>query len=241
MGFRKFGVLMLGLGIVAGWARGSITYQTSQANFTSQATVTDGLTVSSLITFTGALTELAGSGVANDEYIDLTTGVEFLAFSSNGLTHEAFASVSGGILNTAAGQGDSIEVMFPSGVDYGFAFNFTTASSTGDNLCVDTSTATFSTCASGGTSIAQNGSGFIGALNDSPTPAPLVAVWLHPQSGSPGTDLQSFDVATQSQTSDTPEARTMVLIGSGLIVINLLRRRQKTRGMARRQASDQFA
>jgi len=233
MGFRRFGVFMLALGIVAGWARGSITYQTSQASFTTQATVTDDLTVSSLITFTGTLTELAG--VANDEYIDPTTGIEFLAFSQSGSTHEAFASTSGNVLQTAAG--DSIEVIFPSSVDYGFAFNFTTTS-TFETLCVDTSTGSFGTCASGGTTITSGNSGFIGALNDNPTPAALVSLWLHPQGGADDeTSLQSFDVATQ----DTPETATKVLIGSGLIVINLLRRRRKTREKARRRAADQCA
>jgi hypothetical protein len=218
---HKFGILILGLGVIAGSARASITYSTTQANFNNKATTNDGLTVSSPITFTGALTELGGSGVADDEYIDPTTGVEFLAFNSSGSSNVAFASVTSGVLNTQAGLGSSIEVIFPTGVDYGFAFNFTTAWSGGENLCIDPNT-TFNSCASGGTYIASGGSGFIGAINDNPTPAPLTSVWLAlSASGSAGTDLQNFEVA------GVPEGSTNLLIGSGLIGIYLLHRRRR--------------
>lgn len=226
--FRRYGVFILGLGMMAGSARATITYQTSLATFGTQASVTDGLTVSSPITFAGALTETAG--VANDEYIDPTTGVEFIAFNGSGTTNEAFASVTGGVLNTVAASGDTIEVLLPTSVDYGFGFNFTTAYYEGVSLCVGTGPATFGNCLSGGTYIAQNGSGFVGAINDYlAPPAPLTAVWLNPQSGfsSPaGTDLQSFEVATEAADT-TPEGSTNLLIGSGLIGLYWLRRRRR--------------
>lgn len=227
---HRFGIFMLGLGVIAGSARATITYSASQAAFGPQATVTDGLTLSSLITFTGALCSTAGTcanGVIGDEYIDPTTGLEFLAFNGSGTTNEAFASVTDGVLYTAANQGDAIEVIFPTGVDYGFAFNFTTTSS-GDNLCIDTSSASFNSCPSGPTFVMSGNSGFIGALNDSPTPAPLTAVWLAlSASGSAATDLQSFEVATQSAQTATPEGSTSLLIGSGLIALTFLRRRRR--------------
>lgn len=192
--------------------------------------MTDGLTLSSLITFTaGNLTTTAG-GPTNDEYLDPTTGIEFLAFDGSGTTNEAFASVASGVLNTVASSGDTIEVIFPTGVDYGFAFNFTTAYSSGVDFCVDTSPGTFGACSSGGTYIGQNGAGFIGALNDyMAPPAPLTAVWLNPDPGfsiMAGTDLQSFEVATQAG-DDAPEGSTNLLIGSGLIGIYLLHRRRR--------------
>jgi hypothetical protein len=239
MVLRNIGIIVLGLGAMAGMARGSTTYQGSQLTFASQATTTDGLTLSSLITFTGTLTELAGTSVPGDEYLDPTTGVEFLAFNGAGMANVAFASVSGGKLSTQ--NGDAIEVIFPSGVDYGFAFNFTTAYSF-ETLCVDASPASFPSCA-GSAFITSGNSGFIGALNDNPTPAaPLVSLWLHPQSAGPDTDLQSFEVATQAAGPPAvPETRTMLLIGSGLILIHQLRRRQKKNGTALPQAADRFA
>jgi hypothetical protein len=239
MVLRNIGIIVLGLGAMAGMARASVTYQASQSSFASQATTGDGLTLSSLITFTGGLTEVGG--VANDAYLDPTTGVEFLAFNGSGSGHVAFASASGGILNTVSGLGDAIEVVFPSGIDYGFAFNFTTTSSF-ETVCVDTSPATFGNCASNGTTITSGNSGFIGALNDNPTLAPLVSLWIHPQSGAPDTDLQSFEIGTQADAPPAvPETRTMLLIGSGLILIHQLRRRQKKNGTALPQAADRFA
>jgi hypothetical protein len=231
MVLRKIGIFILGLGAVAGSARGSTTYQASQISFASQAT-TDGLTLSSLITFTGTLSEVGG--VANDAYLDPTTGVEFLAFNQSGSANVAFASVSGGTLNTVQ-LGDAIEVVLPSGVDYGFAFNFTTTYSPLETLCVDTSLP--GSCASGGTSIGPGGSGFVGALSA----APLVSLWLH-TGGSADTDLQSFEIGTQAAGPPAvPETRTMLLIGSGLILIHQLRRRQKKNGTTLPQAADRFA
>jgi hypothetical protein len=233
MAFRRFvgryGVFMLGLGMMAGSARATITYQTSLATFGTQASVTDGLTVSSPITFTGSLCSTAPScanGVIGDEYVDTTTGIEFLAFNGSGSSNVAFASVTGGVLNTTAGLGDSIEVIFPTSVDYGFAFNFTTAWSF-ETFCIDTTTA-FSNCASGGTSISSGNSGFIGAINDNSTPAFMPTIWLAlGTSGSAGTDIQSFEVATQSAQSAVPEGPTNLLIGSGLSALYWLHRRRR--------------
>ena len=157
-------IFILGFTAIAIPAKASLSFEASQSTFTNQATTTDGLVVSSLFTFTGSLTQFGS--VANDEYIDLTTGVEFIAFNGTGTANKAFAPISGGDLNTVASQGDAIEVILPAGT-YWLAFNFTTVFSSGDNLCVDT---TVSGC-SGGAFIAQNGSGFVGTLNDNPTPA----------------------------------------------------------------------
>jgi hypothetical protein len=223
-----FTIFILGLAAAVVPACASLTYQASQTSFSNQATVTDGLTLTSLITFTGTLTELP-STTANDEYIDPTTGVEFLAFNSTGTTHKAFASVSGGDLNLPASSGDSIEVILPTGT-YGFAANFTTTFSPYESLCMDVSTSTFSTCASGGTVTFANTSGFVGTLDDNPTPATFTTIWLHPQSsGSAGTDLQSFEIAElpADPSSGAPDPATMLTLGAGLIFLALLRRRPR--------------
>jgi len=74
-------------------------------------------------------------------------------------------------------------------VDFGFAFNFTT-SSTFISLCEDV---VLGGC-SGNAVVTTNVSGFIGAINDIPTPAALTSLWLGPQSSGAIT-LQSLDVA----------------------------------------------
>jgi|HubBroStandDraft_1064217.scaffolds.fasta_scaffold219639_1 hypothetical protein len=223
----RYGVLVLGLGLLSGSAQATISYQASQPSFSTKATVTDGLILSSLITFTaGNLTTInaIACGCSDDEYIDPTTGIEFLAFNGSGTSNVAFASVTGGVLNTAANQGDSIEVIFPTGVDFGFGFTFATTFSSGDNLCVGT---TLGNC-SDNPFASQSGSAFVGALNDNPTPTSLSAIWLFPLNGaSPNTDIQSFEVATQTTQSATPEVPTLILIGAGLVVFRLLRRRRR--------------
>ncbi len=219
MSIQKLCFFTLGLALAASPALATISYQSSQAAFASKAVTTDSLFVSSLTTFTGIL---ATDGVVSgDEYVDATTGIEFIAFNGSGSSQVAFSSVSGGVLNTTVGAGNAIEVVFPSSTDYGFAFNFTTASGTGVTVCVDLSPGTFSNCALGGTFVSQNGTGFIGGINDGGSLAPLTTLWIHPQNGASGaTDLQSFEVATQG--SATPETSTMLLIGSGLVAISAL-------------------
>ena len=205
------------LGLTAATFR--LTYYSSQSTFENQATVTDVLTVSSLITFTGTLSEFGS--VLNDEYIDPLTGVEFIAFDSTGTTNKAF-TVSGGDLNTPSG--DSIEVILPAGT-YGIGAYFTTTASNGETVCMDPTPSVFSSCSSGGTFIANGGSGYVGTLNDNPTPAPMTTIWLN-QLTSSNIDLTSFEIATQGE-SQAPDPATWLTLGSGLILVAALRRRTR--------------
>jgi hypothetical protein len=216
----------LGLSAAIVPAHASLTYYCSNgcngttAQFTTQATVTDSLSLSSLIDFTGTLTQFGS--IANDEYIDAITDVEFIAFNSTGTTNKAF-TVSGGNLNLPTGLGYSIEVILPADT-YGIGINFTTAFSNGDTQCLDPTTSAFSSCASGGTFIANGGSGFVSALNDNPTPAPFTTIWLNAQNAGSGAspNLESFEIVTQAE---TPEAATGLTLGAGLVLISLLHRR----------------
>lgn len=214
----RFLISILGLACAVVPARAGLSYQSTSSSFSNQATVTDGLLVSSLITFSAA--DLTTDGfAANDEYIDITDGIEFFAFNSNGTTHESF-TVSGGALHTASGSGDSIEIVFTSPID-GLGLNLTTGWSSGDNVCEGTSV----TDCSGNVFISQNGSGFMGALNDNPGPASaLPTLWLHVLSGSADTDIQSFEFADPAP---VPEIRTMLTLGFGLVALGLLRSRRK--------------
>jgi hypothetical protein len=219
MNMTRLTIFILGLTAAVVPARASVSYQSSQTTFTTQATVTDNLTVSSLTTFTGVLSQFGS--VANDEYIDPTTGVEFIAFNNSGTANKAFSSVSGGILSTAADQGDDIEIILPAGV-YGFAFNFTTTFPSGDNVCVDV---TVNGCSGGPYFSPESGTAFAGALSDG---AALTTIWIHPTTEQ-DTDLQSFEIATQGD-AEAPEVATMLMLGSGLIFIALLRRRTRLFG-----------
>jgi hypothetical protein len=227
---------ILGVAALVTPARASLTYYCTNgcgnpaSDFATEATVTDGLVLTSLIDFTGTLSQFGT--VANDEYIDSTTGVEFIAFNSNGTANETF-SVSGGQLNTVADNGDTIEIILPADT-YGVAVNFTTTFPSGETLCMDPSTATLSSCDSGGTHIASGGSGFVGTLNDNPTPATMTTIWLNPlNDGSADTNLTSFEIATQASESEAPDAATGLTLGTGLVLISLLHRR--TRSLRSRQ------
>jgi hypothetical protein len=216
MTLARLTIFILGLTAATIPARASLTYYSSQSTFENQATVTDALTVSSLITFTGTLSEYGS--VANDEYIDLTTGVEFIAFNGTGTTNKAF-TVSGGVLNTPAG--DTIEIILPAGT-YGVGTYFTTTDSNGETVCMDPTTSVFNSCYSGGTFIPNGGSGYVGTLNDNPTPATMTTIWLN-QLTSGNIDLTSFEIATQGE-SQTPDPGTWLTLGAGLILIAGLRR-----------------
>lgn len=196
-----------------------MTYQSSSSSFTTEAVTTDGLTLSGLITFTASgLTTVAG--VTDDEYVDSADGIEFFAFGSNGTTHESF-TVSDGTLYTSGG--DSIEIVFTSPI-YGFGFNFTTTFSSGDNLCEGTAEGGGGNC-DGNVFISENGSGFMGALNDNPLPAAtLPTLWLYPLATAADTDIESYEFGSEAS---TPEAGTMLTLGSGLVLISLLRRRAR--------------
>lgn len=213
MSVTRFVFTVLGLVAIVVPARASLTFQSSQTSFTTDAD-SAGLTVSSEFTFTGG-TFSSFDGVSDAEYT--VQGVEFVLFNSSGSTAENWGSQSGGTLDVPNGLNDAIEVIFPSNV-YGFGFNFTTSSGL-ETVCVDPTTA-FSNCDSGGTAAP----GFIGTLSTTPSLAQITNLWIHPlASGS--TDLSNFELATQSEAS-TPEATTTLLLGSGLILLALVRRRR---------------
>jgi hypothetical protein len=217
---------ILGLAALVAPARASLTYYCTSgcanpaSDFATKATVTDGLVLSSPIDFTAALSQFGT--VANDEYIDPTTQVEFISFNSTGTANEPFAPISGGVLYSNAG--DSIEIILPANT-VGIAVNFTTTNSGGLNLCVDPTQATLSSCDSNGTFIANGGSGFAGALNDNPSPAAQPSIWLSPTSGGADIDLKNFEIATESE---TPDAATGLTLGAGLVLISLLHRRARS-------------
>jgi hypothetical protein len=225
----RFTIFILGLTAAVVPAHASLTYYCSNgcngttSQFTTQATITDDLTLTSLIAFTGALSQFGS--VANDEYIDSTTGVEFVSFNSTGGTNVGFASVSAGDLDVK--PGDSVEVILP-GLTYGIGVKFTTSTVNGETLCIDPTTSQFNSCDSGGTSVADGAPGFVGTLDDNPTLAPLTTIWLN-QTTSAATDLQSFEIAEQpaEQSSGAPDPATMLTLGAGLIFIALLRRRPR--------------
>jgi hypothetical protein len=215
-------IFISGLLCVVGPAQATISYYSSSSSFASDAS-TDSLTTSSTITFTGSLSQFGS--VANDEYVDLTTGTEFIAFNSTGTANEAFSIPSGGDLDTPASSGDAIEVVLPTGT-YGFGINFSTSYPTGETLCMDSSPGTFSSCASGGVFVTSTGSSFTGVIDD----AGVTTLWLHPLSGNPGTNLTGFEIATQgSSSSEAPEAGTLLTLGSGLVGLGLVRKRIRVR------------
>jgi hypothetical protein len=137
-------------------------------------------------------------------YTDSTTGIIFEDFpGANDLT------VSAGTLSTMFGNDDSIVVVIPSTI---LAINLTINVTKG--LCGDF-------CGEGETS------GFLGFINpDSPT-SPW-SVTISPLQGGGSTQILDFNAASaQMNNSDTPEIGTLLLIGTGLIVMRWMRRARR--------------
>lgn len=213
---KRVSIFALGLAAVVFPARASLTYQSSASTFDSQATVTDELTLSSTISFTGSLSD------SNSEYIDAADGIDFIALNGNASGSGSF-TLSDGELQ--AGLGDKIEIEFTSSSIVGIGFAVSSTTNSVVVSCLDTN---HSSC-SGSSNIPNGGTAFVGALNDNPLPATgLPTLFIYPQSQSDEITLDSFVLA---EPESTPEVRTMLMLGAGLMMIGLLHR--KRRGVLR--------
>jgi len=167
------------------------------------------------ISFTGSL---VGGGA---EYDDATTQAKFFAFRSDATTPDLF-TLSGSALHTTIGLGDLVKITLPNNT-YAFAANITVGSSFG-NFCVEPFS-TFNTSTNCGNSVVVPSSSdvkFFGVVSN----APFQTFWIGPSTSSPALVIDNFEVGVQAAQADAPEAATLLLIGSGLIGLRLLRRRQ---------------
>jgi hypothetical protein len=221
MVLRNIGIFILGLGAVAGSARGSTTYS-SATTFNAAASSLNVTT----ITFTGDVCGLCtsvtdSSTTFNGGFDGLTIGTE------SGWT-------DGNVLQRSSGGG-SISVA-PTGPVYAFGLSIVTLSGGGFPIDIeynDGSSEDMSetSASSGGSAI------FFGVVSATPiTSIQIVSNFNFLNFG-----IDDVELGAQAPPPAVPETRTMLLIGSGLILIHQLRRRQKRREIVLPQAVDRFA
>jgi hypothetical protein len=217
---------MLGLGMMAGSARATLTYC---------ATACAGNTQSAFNTAVSGFSPLAPLegfptlGTPELEYTDVATGVEFLGFNKSGLTTgstncltvsgtlSASNNGSGAGCNTASGE--VIEIILPANI-VGIELNISGAGT----YCVDPA-ATFGAldCNNFPTVTSSSDVEFVGLVSATP----LSTIWVGGfNQTSPTVAINTFEVFS-NQSSVTPEGPTNLLIGSGLIALCWLHRRRR--------------
>jgi hypothetical protein len=217
MKIRTLMIPMLGLTILIRPALGSISFYTgtgANTAYNNAMAAMPGLTAGGPYTFTGA--NLSGD---SKEYLDPTTLIDFFAFSNNNSSSPGPAitfSVSSTRLFAASGAG-SIEITLPPNV-FAFGANITVPSGFGI-FCGSVDT-TDSGCSN---QLIVTGSGdtkFFGVVSSTA----ISTIWIGTSAGaSPG--FVDFQYATGSEASTVPEAKSILLLGAGLVLLGLLRRR----------------
>jgi len=145
------------------------------------------------------------------------TGIDFRGFDD--LSAPANFTVNSGKL-TATQPDQRATINFPAAGVYAFGVHLTLTSSFG-TWCIEL---TVGTCNYSITNTSSSNVQFFGFVSDTPVSAPL---YIIPSAFSPTMVLTSFEAYS------TPEPRTMLLVGMGLIILFLARR--KIRRVAKRE------
>jgi hypothetical protein len=139
------------------------------------------------------------------------TGIDFLgfdtAFSFN--SPLGFTINSGQLIGT---QDEVVKIAFPAAGVYAFGFHITVTTGTG-NWCVDV---TQTGCSYNPTNSSPSNVQFFGFVSDAPVTAPL---YIHYAAGNPTIVFTNFEAYS------VPEPRAMVLVGLGLVILPLIRRK----------------
>ncbi|MGD1096283.1 MAG: hypothetical protein ABSB35_30360 [Bryobacteraceae bacterium] len=162
----------------------------------------------------------AGFNSDQTNYIDPVSGTDFLDYGSNGSTIDGFTNFTGtGPLQTFVG-GDVIEVTLPANV-YAFETNIQVASAGG--VCIETSSAYTHSCSGDNVFLSSNTDAEpVGVVST----VPITTMWFAAPSGSK-LQLDNFEIGEpMSDPADTPEVATMIMIGTGLISLGVMRRRK---------------
>jgi hypothetical protein len=203
MVIRKFGVFMLGLGMLAGSARATTTYTTAPALITDATTA--GLTLSTAITF--------GSDTCSLCVSVTDSGITFTGPQMN------IETWSGGSLLEPSTAKSSVSIS-QVGDYYAFALNLVTISGAGFPIDIEFNDGTSHdftvTAASAGTAV------FFGDISTAPITSLQIVSNFNQLNF--GIDNVQFGGA-----APTPDGPTLVLIGPGLIALSLLYRRRRQR------------
>lgn len=205
---HKFGIFILGLGLIAGSARATTTFNTALA-FDNAVAADTGLTLAPTITFTDD-----ADATLLTTFTDTGSDVTFTSADMN-VENETADGWSGGNLIRAGTGAGSISIA-PASAYYAFGFSIVTVSGGAYPMSVtfnDGAAEDFSVTASStnGTAI------FFGVISTAPITG------LEVSTASEGMTFGIDNV----QTAATPEGSTNLLIGSGLIGLTFLHRRRR--------------
>jgi hypothetical protein len=221
-------ISILALAGLAAPAHATITYCNSGCSnsntgitFNSFGTAAGGLgdTMSSPVTFVSG--GLSGTPAI---YVDVGTGTEFDGF--NGITPNDLVITGTALAQTAGASNTMIQVKLPANT-YAFAAFLSVVSGGGGPYAMlinsasdfNSGNANYSLSTSAGTGT------FFGIISSTP----ITSIFLGNLSNFDGkVEIQSFEVGTAADTS-TPEVSTFLSIGSGLVLMRFLRRRQQRR------------
>lgn len=214
--------VLVALAALARPASATITYTSCSSGCSSAAgTYADWQTApgSAGLTFLLPATFVGGnlvSGVYSDP-----TGAVFTDY--NGANVDTLASVSGAsLLQGIGGTSTGIEIILPAST-YAFAMEITTPSGSGfTNPWIAVGDHNV-----GGTNynlVIPSGGNvlFFGIVSDTP----LTELFVGPLSGGSALQINDFELGEVGETSPTPEASSATLIGCGLVLVGVLRRRR---------------
>jgi len=143
------------------------------------------------------------------------TGINFRGFDDFNYPTiaEDFVVNTGNL--TATNAGEHVTINFPAATIYAFAFHFTVTSGTA-NMCVEL---THGTCDYNYSNVPSSSLQFFGIVSTTPITAPLDVRDVGIAFTTVLTNFEAYGPAS------VPEARTMLLVGLGLIILPLVRRK----------------
>ena len=165
---------------------------------------------------------------------DSTTGLDFFGYS---FTTQNGVTVTGGVLGqTASGQNTTLQAQLPAGIVYAFAG--TISATTASSPCFETAGIVSSgNCNNTVVITGPSDIEFFGVLSTTP----LASVYLGTFNGNPGSlRIDTFELGEQAD-APTPEVATLLMIGSGLIMMRFLKRRASYSRAAAASSRNQVA
>jgi hypothetical protein len=213
----KLQILVLTLAALAAPASASISYTSCSSGCSSTSgtyTIWQTSPGSAGLTFSMSPTTFAAASLASGVYTD-GTGTVFTGYNGAGI--DTLMSVSGSsLLQGGNGTGTGIEILLPANT-YAFAMNFTMFGSSfstyyeavGDHNVNGTNYST---------NVVGAGSSQFFAITST---TPLSELFIGPNSSAGHLQINDFE---SGQVTPTPEVSTITLIGSGLVLLGLVRR-----------------
>ncbi len=157
---------------------------------------------------------------------DSISGLNLFGYNSSHV--QIGVTVETGVLKqTTSGNDTSLQVQLPSNTIYAFGAHITVVGSAFPCIESISTVGSFDTqhCLGGGPLALSGSTEFIGVVDSSPLTSVFIGCFGNLSCGQ--LQILDFELGTQQAQAQVPEVATLVLIGSGLICLRLLRRRQR--------------